>query len=265
MTIVQVDLAIPAYGGALDIHVTRLGAGPALVYFHPADGFNVDPFVLDLAERYTVYAPHFPGTAPGDPYAIHAVRSLWEVVLAYQEVFSALDLERPVAIGQSFGGMMAAELAATFPGIFERMVLLDPIGLWNDDYPVVNWTAASPADMPGLLFHDPQTPDALALLAIPDDHEEMIESLSRADWSIGCTARFIWPIPDKGLARRLHRITTPTLVVWGENDRLCPVAYADDFAAGIPNSSKVIIPQCGHIPQVERRLELHAAIAPFLS
>ena len=265
MSVDQVDLAIPAYGGALDIHVTRLGAGPALVYFHPADGFNVDPVVLDLAERYTVYAPHFPGTAPGDPYAIHAVRSLWEVVLAYQEVFSALDLERPVAIGQSFGGMMAAELAATFPGIFERMVLLDPIGLWNDDYPVVTWTAASPADMPGLLFHDPQTPDALALLAIPDDQEEMIESLSRADWSIGCTARFIWPIPDKGLARRLHRITTPTLVVWGENDRLCPVAYADDFVAGIPHSSKVIIPQCGHIPQVERRLELHAAIAPFLS
>ena len=111
--------------------------------------------------------------------------------------------------------MIAAELAATFSGIFERMVLLDPIGLWNDDYPVVNWTAASPADMPALLFHDPGAPGALAALALPDDHEEMIESLSRADWSIGCTARFIWPIPDKGLARRLHRITTPTLVVWG--------------------------------------------------
>jgi len=79
-----------------------------------------------------------------------------------------------------------------------------------------------------------------------------------------CKARFVWPIPDSGLGRRLHRITTPTLVVWGENDRLCPVAYADDFVAGIPNSSKVIIPQCGHIPQVERRLELHAAIAQLL-
>lgn len=53
-------------------------------------------------------------------------------------------------------------------------------------------------------------------------------------WALGCTGKFCWPIPDRGLAKRLHRVTAPTLIVWGEEDGLFSVAYAEEFARASP-------------------------------
>jgi len=80
-----------------------------------------------------VYAPEHPGTSPGDPQAIREVQTYWELLLIYIELAGKLGLERPVAIGQSFGGMVAADLAASFPRLFSALVLLSPLGLWRDD------------------------------------------------------------------------------------------------------------------------------------
>jgi pimeloyl-ACP methyl ester carboxylesterase len=55
-------------------------------------------------------------------------------------------------------------------------------------------------------------------------------------WSLACTGKFVWPIPDKGLKKRLHRIAAPTLVVWGEHDSLVPTVYAQEFASRIPDA-----------------------------
>ncbi len=68
------------------------------------------------------------GAVPAKPEAIRQVDDLWDLVLVYQEVISALDLRDPPVIGQSFGGMLACELAANFPTLFSRLVVLDPIG-----------------------------------------------------------------------------------------------------------------------------------------
>ncbi len=84
-------------------------------------------------------------------------------------------------------------------------------------------------------------------------------------WNIGCCAKFVWPIPDRGLEKRLHRVSAPTLVVWGENDRLIPVAYAHEFGRRIAGSRVVIVPQCGHIPQVEQCDITTAAVREFLA
>lgn len=258
------NVDIDVLNGGLTMTITVLGSGPDLVYFHPAGGLVVDPYVQSLAEKYTVYAPYFPGTAPGRPYDIHQVDDLWDAVLIYQEMLASLGLDKPIAIGQSFGGMLAAEIAATFPGIFGRLILLDPVGLWNDDFPVANWIATPPQGLPALLFHDPQGPAAAAMFTMPDDVDLTVEITTGLVWALGCTGKFVWPIPDKGLAKRLPRITTPTLLVWGENDKLSPAAYADEFAKLIPNSTKAIIPNCGHIPQVEQQAALTAIVDGFL-
>lgn len=246
------------------LRVRVAGSGPALVYLHPSAGLAWDGFLDRLAQDYTIYAPEFPGTSSSDPYAIHKVHDLWQLVLIYEEAIRKLDLDTPVLVGQSFGGMLAAELAAAYPTHFSKVVLLDPIGLWRDDHPVANWITAPPDALPAMLFADPEGPAAQAMLAPPVDPEEAIAAGAGMVWALGCTGKFVWPIPDKGLAHRLHRITAPTLIVWGEQDALVSKVYADEFADRIADSSVVIVPAAGHIPQVEQTETTYKAVDGFL-
>ncbi|MPY98880.1 MAG: alpha/beta fold hydrolase [Actinophytocola sp.] len=255
---------LAVWNGRLTIRVKVAGAGPPLLYLHPAAGLAWDPFLTQMAEHYTVYAPEFPGTSVGDPYAIHAVDSLPDVVLIYEEVVRTLGLSAPVMVGQSFGGMIAAELAATFPTLPSALVLLDPIGLWREDLPVANWLTTPPDQLPALLFHDPSGEGAQAMLAMPDDPNEAAAATAGMVWSMGSTGKFTWPIPDRGLRRRLHRIAVPVLVVWGREDSLIPVGYIDEWQAQLADSRAVVIDDCGHIPQVEKTSETVAAVTEFL-
>lgn len=88
-----------------------------------------------LAASYTIHAPMVPGTAPGRPDEISKVDDLWDLVLVYEETIRALDVRGAPVIGQSFGGMLARELAAHVPSLFSKLVLLDPIGVGLDGFP----------------------------------------------------------------------------------------------------------------------------------
>lgn len=256
--------AIPVWNGKLNIRVKVAGAGAPLLYLHPAAGLAWDPFLSHLAESYTVYAPEFPGTSVGDPYAIHAVDHLSDVVLIYEEIVRTLGLRQPVVVGQSFGGMLAAELASAFPGLASRVVLLDPIGLWRDDHPVANWIATPPDKLPGLLFHDPGAPAAKAMLQMPEDADLAAAATAGLVWSFGSTGKFAWPVPDRGLRSRLHRLNAPVLLVWGRDDKLISSAYVEDWQRELSDSQAAVINECGHIPQVEKLSETVAAVDRFL-
>jgi pimeloyl-ACP methyl ester carboxylesterase len=252
---------VDVWGGKLPITVSVGGTGRPLLYLHQAAGLAWDPFVAHLAESYTVYAPQFPGTTPGNPYAVHTLNHLGDVILAYEELVRQLGLGQPVVIGQSFGGMLAAELAAHFPSLPRRLVLLAPLGLWRDNAPVANLLAASADRLPGLLFHSPEV--AAAAMAMPEDPEAAVAATSQMVWSFGCAGKFLWPIPDRGLRGRLHRIAAPTLVVWGRQDAFVPVSYADDFAA-IADSKIAVIEESGHLPQVEQFQQTASVVDDFL-
>ena len=87
-----------------------------------------------------------------------------------------------------------------------------------------------------------------------------------ADRMVDLTAagKFLWPIPDRGLNRRAYRIKSPTLVIWGENDRIIPPVYAEDFANLIPQAQISMIPNAGHLLMIERSEVFAATIAEFL-
>ncbi|TWH10877.1 pimeloyl-ACP methyl ester carboxylesterase [Rhodococcus rhodochrous J45] len=258
------EQTVDVWGGRLTITVKIAGAGTPLLYLHPAAGLAWDPFLSHLASRYTVYAPEFPGTSDGNPYAIHTIDTLSDMVLAYEELIRALGLDRPVVVGQSFGGMLAAELAAAFPALPEKLILLDPIGLWSEAAPTANWIATPPEQLPALLFHDPTSPAAQSMLAPSDDIEQQQAAAAAMVWAFGCTGKFAWPIPDRGLRYRLHRVVAPTLIVWGREDRLVSAAYAEQFHKLIADSTVTIIEDCGHIPQVEKLDETLEAVDKFL-
>jgi pimeloyl-ACP methyl ester carboxylesterase len=255
---------VTVWGGRLELSVLVAGTGPPLLYLHPAAGLHWSPFLDHLAGHRTVYAPRVPGTTPGRPDVIGAVDDLWDLVLAYEELVQSLELERPAVVGESFGGMLACELAAHFPSLFSRLVLFAPIGLWLDEHPVANWLAAAPEELPALLFHDPDGEAARAALALPEDPEAAIAAIAATTWALGCTAKFVWPIPEKGLAKRLHRITAPTLVIWGGQDALISSAYAPEFGRLIAGSQVEVLDACGHIPPAEQPEQTVALVGDFL-
>jgi pimeloyl-ACP methyl ester carboxylesterase len=245
------------------VHVK--GEGPPLVYFHGPWGLTWGPFLDALARTSTVYAPEHPGTTAGEPDTIYQIDSLWDLVLCYDELLDRLRLTDVAAVGHSFGAMMACEVAAARPSRVRRLALIDPIGLWRDEAPVVNWMLLSPQEIPGHVFRDVEGPAAKALFHVPDDPDQAALARTRLTWAMGCTGKFIWPIPDKGLKRRLHRIAgTPALLVWGEDDRLVPRAYADEFSRRLPGARVEVVKAAGHAPHLEQPEVAAGLVQAFL-
>ncbi len=246
--------------------VAVAGTGPPLVFFHAAAGLAWDGFLDALANRYTVHVIEHPGTAEGNPDAIHEVDDLWDLVLFHDDVLAALGLPAAPVVGHSFGGMVAAELAATRRERVSRLVLLCPIGLWRDDAPVTNWMMVTPSsDLAKVLFADPDCGAAREFFALPENPEERVRAQARFLWALGCTGKFVWPIPDRGLHKRLHRITAPTLVLWGREDRLAPVAYAGEFGRRISGARVEIVAGAGHELQLERPDVVTPMVLGFLA
>jgi pimeloyl-ACP methyl ester carboxylesterase len=90
---------------------------------------------------------------------------------------------------------------------------------------------------------DPQT---------PDDETAAAAARVRITWAMGATGKFIWPIPDKGLKKRIHRVKAPTLLVWGKEDRFVPPVYADEFTRRLPGARLQTVDQAGHAPHLEQ-------------
>ena len=213
--------------GRFKIRVLSAGVGDPILFVHGAGGLFWDPFLDALAAGHRVIAPEHPGA--GDSQGLEHVEDLWDLVLYYNELLDVLGVSRATLVGHSFGGMVAAEIAANNPERVDRLVLIAPIGLWLDEHPVPDISGIPPEQLPGLVLADPEGPLA-AMLPAPDPTDP--EALFRAAMTMASILQFIWPLPDKGLHKRLYRVKAPTLVVWGAEDRLVHPAYGDDVRGG---------------------------------
>jgi pimeloyl-ACP methyl ester carboxylesterase len=217
-----------------------------------------------LAERFTVHAPEHPGTTPGAPDDIYRLDGLWDLVLCYDALLERLGLDGAAFVGHSFGAMVAAEVAATAPRRARRLVLIDPLGFWRDDAPIVNWMLLTPKDLAAHIFQDPEGEAARQMFAASEDPEAQTMARIQLVWAMGATGKFIWPIPDKGLKKRIHRVTAPTLLVWGRDDRLVPPVYAEEFARRLPGARVEIVDQAGHAPHLEQTHAVARLVGAFL-
>jgi pimeloyl-ACP methyl ester carboxylesterase len=242
------------------------GGGPPLVYLHGPWGLAPDrAFLARLAGTHTVYAPRFPGTTPGDSEAVHRLDGWHDLVVYYGELLDRLQIHEPVIFaGHSFGGLLAAELAAAAPKSAAKLVLIDPIGLWRDEDPVKNWMVLSEAERRPSLFADPKGAGAQKFFTVPSEPGERVDALSELIWSQACTGKFVWPVPDRGLKRRIHRIAAPTLIVWGEADRIAVPAYAQEFSKRIAGAEVKLIGNAGHLPHLEQPEAVTEAVLGFL-
>ncbi|KAB7766676.1 alpha/beta fold hydrolase [Xanthomonas maliensis] len=250
--------------GQIQTRVEIRGEGPPLLFLHAETG-HWDPFLERLSRRFTVYAPDFPGTSPGDEAAINALHDLWDLTLYFEELLDALQLASVALVGHSVGGMFAAELAAQCRQRIGRLVLIAPAGLWRDDQPIPNWWAIPSEELPARMLAHPDGLVGKIMFSPPQDREQALQAVIRQTWAKACVGKFTWPIPDKGLHRRIHRISAPTLVVWGSQDRLIPPLYAREFVDRIADASSLLVEDAGHIPQLEQLETVSDAVMRFLA
>ena len=146
-----------------------------------------------------------------------------------------------------------------------KLVLANAVGLWLDDQPVADFFAMTPEQLGIALWHDPNSDVAKAMLAVPEDEQAQLEAYLIRSQHLATAGKFLWPIPDKGLKKRIHRIQAPTLILWGQSDGLAPVVYAHEFHQRIAGSQVSIMPRCGHLPMYEDQAGFVSAVSGFLN
>lgn len=260
-----VDRPVTVLQDSVRTVVREAGEGPPLVYFHGAAGLQWDSFLDSLATSHHVCAPMHPGTDGVHHDDVRHLSDLWDLVLYYAELFDDLGLDRAVLVGHSFGGMVAAELAATYPSFAERLVLLAPLGLWLEEAPVRNPMMLDPMELVQATFADLDGVPAKQMIEQLSTMLDNPEAAAASWWVTACTGHFIWPLPDRGLGKRIHRVSAPSLVVWGSEDGIVPPVYADEWGRRLRDSRVEIIDGAGHVPQVEQPTLVERVVAEFLS
>ncbi len=250
--------------GPITTKYLKMGEGHPLLYLHGAFGYDGWPEFLDrLSQNFKVYAPTHPGFE-GDSDIDH-IEDLLDLTLYHDDLVEALGLENPHIVGHYSGAMVAAEMAAICSCNIGKIVLAAPAGLWQDDNPGRDYNTTPITEMRQALFADPDSDTALSLYPQPQDDEELGWQIIHRVQSLNAVGKFLWPIPDKGLARRARRIKNPTLVIVGDGDQIVPPSYADMLTSRIPNSQAVTIPDSGHMFPHEHPARFAETVTEFLS
>jgi pimeloyl-ACP methyl ester carboxylesterase len=243
----------------LKTHVLKGGAGPPLVYLHGvAPSGEWFPVHEALARSFTVYAPDHPGF--GETARPEWLDGMDDVVLHYEELFRALELERPPVVGFSLGGWIAAELAVWYPNRLGALVLLNAAGLHADGALIPDLPALTGEKLLRTVFHDLEVGQAYAAARNSPEHR------ARYHRALTTLALLAWnPWFDPKLVARLRRVQAPTLVLWAEHDRLVPPIYGETYRDAIPGARLEHLPDCGHMAPIERPEAVAAAVTAFLA
>jgi len=252
---------VPLPGGG-EARVLELGEGEPLGFLGGLRGLpRWLPFLDRLAGERRVVAPSLPGFPGGGDHRGLDAPIDW--ITATLDLIEASGLEGADLVGASLGGALAAEVAALSRASLGRLVLIAPLGLFDESEPVADLFAKRRSELPGLLS---ARPDVLeAFLARPEG-EEPIEFEIVSVRAEEAAARLLWPLGELGLAKRLHRIHTPTLLLWGSEDRVVPASYAKRFASRLGGLVHIrSIPQAGHMLELDAPDAAADAILEFLA
>jgi len=244
--------------------VLEAGSGMPVVFFHGAGGLLADnPFLDQLAARYHVFAPELPGY--GESTGEELLKDMLDFTLHGWDVVEALGLTRPHLVGHSMGGMIAAEMAAVAPHDLDRLALVAAAGLWIEELPIPDIFALLPGQLVELLFQDPDKGQALLTGGVDFSDMEAFKTFYLGQQRrLAMAGKILFPIPNRRVSKRLYRVTAPTLVLWGEADRLIVPAYAQRWARLIPGAAVQMIPDAAHMLPYEQPQALVDALVRFL-
>lgn len=248
----------------LRIHGTEVallegGQGPTLVYLHGAGTVSGFDFAAPWTRRFRVLIPHHPGfgASAEDPL----VTDIHDYVLHYVELFDQLGLDKVRLVGQSMGGFISTKFAVEHRHRVEKLALVCPIGLpVPAAHPTVDFLKVPPQELPALLAFDPQT----VIKHLPRGEPSPEFLAERGKEAVTAGRVLAEGTFDPKLPRYLHRLTMPTLLVWGKHDRLTPTAQHETWAKALPGAKVQLFDRAGHLVLDESN-EAVAAIAEFLA
>ncbi|HEX5901236.1 MAG TPA: alpha/beta fold hydrolase [Solirubrobacteraceae bacterium] len=253
------------------------GSGPAVVAVHGLGGTKGSflPTVTALADGYRVIAPDLPGFGDSDKplAAAYDPRYFAAVVV---DLLDALGIERAHLIGNSLGGRVALEVAMRHPDRVGRLALLAPSLAWKRQRglapllrivrPELGLVQFTPRPVVETIVHRliPAADDGWAAAGVDEFLRAFLTPAGRA--AFYAAARHIYldePDGSNGFWPRLRELPAEALFIWGRRDRLVPIAFARHVAEALPAARHLEL-DCGHVPQVERPRQTHAAIRAFL-
>jgi pimeloyl-ACP methyl ester carboxylesterase len=244
------------------VRVWEKGAGRTVGVLAGLLGFaRWTPFLESLAQRHHVVVPSLPGHPGGGDF--RQLDDLPDFVTATLDLLDAADLEGADLVGFGPGATLAAECAAFSRTSAGKLVLVAPFGLFDSSEPVADPWARRADELAASFSAQPEAFAREALAPPPGaDEVEFQIALTRA---LEAAARLLWPTGDRGLAKRLHRIRSETLLVWGERDAIVPPSYAKKFASAVSGDAHTrLLPGAGHAADFDAPDALAAAIEEFL-
>jgi pimeloyl-ACP methyl ester carboxylesterase len=229
------------------VRLWRAGAGTPLVFLHGAAGPPPwGAFFEALAAKCELIVPEHPGFGLSDNPAW--IRNVADLAMYYLDFLDGLGLPPVHLVGQSLGGWVAAEVAARNATRLKSLTLVAPAGLRVNGVPCGDnfiWSAEETARN---LYHDQAFAERI-IAHTPSEQEAEIMLTNRFTAAkLGWDPRWFNP----ALERWLHRVTLPTLVLWGRDDKFLPSDYAKRWGACIPQARVELIADCGHLPHVEK-------------
>lgn len=236
------------------VSVLRGGAGPPLLFLHGSEAFaDWRPFMDELAGRFDVIVPDHPGFGRSATPAW--LDTIGDLAHFYRAFIAALGLRRVVLAGHGLGGWIACELALRDTRDLHSLVLVDAAGL-----PLtvdgVDTFMCSPDEIRRASYADPKRAPTLDAELLANQAKDALMT-ARVGWR----PRFY----DPQLAKWLHRLQLPTLVVWGADDAIFPPQQAAVFAAAIADAQTLIVPAAGHLPHVEQPHAFAGGVAAFVA
>jgi pimeloyl-ACP methyl ester carboxylesterase len=236
------------------------GEGPPLLYLHSAAGETDWTRWHDaLAQQFTVYAPAHPGFALSE--GLEEIDDIHDLAWHSVDLLNAVGLDQVPVVGFSLGAWLAVEMAILRPALVRRLVLIAAAGLHLDAAPTAELFLDDLDRLRRLIFHDPKHPSVAEIFPTSPNDPRLLLWLRARE----ATARVAWNpyLHNPKLPRQLRRIACPTLLIWGADDRLIPLAHGEFYAQHIPGARLEVIPECGHMVPFEATAECAARTLEF--
>ena len=233
----------------VDLEIEQRGAGRPLLFLHGGEGLGAErPWLDALAKSFRVIAPSHPGF--GRSALPDWVGSVEDLAYLYLDLADQLALKDAALVGASFGGWIAAEMMVRSTARFGHLVLAAPFGIkvgTRDERDIADMHAMSREEFLAHAYADPKFG-----AFDPKAHTDIeLASIARGRESF---ALYGWRpyMHNPRLKRWLHRIDRPTLLLWGDKDRIIRPGYRDGWTAEIKGGRSEMIGGAGHFPFWEK-------------
>jgi len=246
-----------SFADGLTVRIDERGSGRPMLVLHGGGGpQSVSSFAEALSTRAHVLTPIHPGFA-GEPRP-EWFNSIDDLALTYLELLERFDLRDVMVVGFSIGGWIASELAVRDTTHLSSIVLVDAVGIQVDGQDIADVFPLTPDELSALSYHNPAAFRIDPATLSPDQ----VAARAANFQALGVYGQEPC-MRDPKLRRRLGRVRIPALVVWGESDGVVDADYGRAYAQSLPNARFKLIPEAGHVPQIEQPERLLTLVWEF--